>query len=693
MSRSLLIEIGTEELPPKALRALMEALVAGIQSGLAGVQLEHGAVRGFATPRRLAVRVAGLAERQPDIRIEKLGPAVSAAFTADGTPTPAAQGFARSCGLTDPAELLQIETDKGPRLCFRETRPGAATRDLIPELMQAALGALPIPRRMRWGASRVEFVRPVHWVVLLFGEEPIPAEILGVRAGNRTRGHRVHAPGELVLTSPESYEDTLRDAYVVADFSDRRDIIAAGVTALATHAGGTAVLDPALLDEVTALNEWPVPLLGCFEAHFLAVPREALVSSMQEHQKYFPVIAADGSLLPVFITVANIESGQPGLVVAGNERVIRPRFADAAFFYQTDLKTTLAARRERLRTIVYQDRLGTLYDKTARLARLCAFLAPQIGADSHHAIRSAELAKSDLVSAMVQEFGELQGVMGRYYARHDGEATEVAEALFEHYLPRHASDVLPATPAGIVLALADRLDTLTGIFGVGLEPTGSRDPFGLRRASIAILRILIECELDLDLKPLLVAAARGHEQLGEPEALANRVLAYILGRLRAFSEEQGISTEVFLSVSDLGVAKPLDLWRRMVAVEAFAKLPEAASLVATDKRIANLQQQQTLDGGTVDPALFETEAERALWGRLGATDLRLQELVSRSDYSAALDALRQLRDPVDQFFRDVMVMADDAALRCNRLRLLAALRARFIAIADLSQLAARTGAQ
>lgn len=693
MSRSLLIEVGTEELPPKALRSLMEALVAGIQSGLAGVQLEHGAVQGFATPRRLAVRVAGLVERQPDIRIEKLGPAVSAAFTTDGTPTSAAQGFARSCGLTDATELLHVETDKGPRLCFRETRPGAATRELIPELVQAALGALPIPRRMRWGASRVEFVRPMHWIVLLFGDEIITADILGVRVGNTTRGHRVHAPGQLVLTSPESYEAQLRDAYVVADFSARRDIIVAGVTALATRAGGTAVLDPGLLDEVTALNEWPVPLLGRFEAHFLAVPREALVSSMQEHQKYFPVIAADGALLPVFITVANIESGRPELVVAGNERVIRPRFADAAFFYQTDLKTTLAARRERLRTIVYQDRLGTLYDKTERLAQLCGFLAPQVGADSRHTIRSAELAKSDLVSAMVQEFGELQGTMGRYYARHDGEATEVAEALFEHYLPRHASDALPATPAGIALALADRLDTLTGIFGAGLEPTGSRDPFGLRRASIAILRIFIECELDLDLKPLLIAAARGHQQLGEPEVLANRVLVYVMGRLRAFSEEQGISTEAFLAVSDLGIARPLDLWRRMVAVEAFAKLPEAASLVATDKRIANLQQQQTLDGGSVDSALFEAEAEHALWERLGAVDLRLQDLVSRGDYSAALDVLRQLRDPVDRFFKDVMVMADDAALRRNRLQLLAALRTRFIGIADLSQLATRTGAQ
>lgn len=693
MSRSLLVEIGTEELPPKALRSLMEALVEEVGAGLADARLAHGGIQGFATPRRLAVRVAALAEQQPDIRTEKLGPAVSAAFAADGTPTPAAQGFARSCGLADPAELLHVETDKGPRLCFRETRPGAATRELIPELVRTALGSLPIPRRMRWGASRVEFVRPVHWVVLLYGDEPVAAEILGVAAGNRSRGHRVHAPEEFVLTSPESYEDQLRAARVIADFGARREIIASGVQALAAQAGGTAVLDPELLDEVTALNEWPVPLAGRFEERFLAVPREALTSSMQEHQKYFPVVAADGALLPVFITVANIESRRPEVVAAGNERVIRPRFADAAFFYQTDLKTTLAARRERLRTIVYQERLGTLHDKTERLARLCAFLAPQLGADRHHAMRAAELAKSDLVSAMVQEFGELQGIMGRYYARHDGEADAVAEALLEQYLPRHASDGLPSTPAGTALALADRLDTLTGIFGVGLEPTGSRDPFGLRRASIAILRILIERRHDLDLRPVLVAAAQGHPQFGPPEALAERVLTYIMGRLRAFGEEQGISPDAFLAVANLGIARPLDLWRRMAAVEAFARLPEAASLVATDKRIANLQQQRTSGSATLDPALFETAAEHNLCECLGAVDKQLQEALSRSDYGTALDTLRQLKDPVDRFFEDVLVMVEDAALRTNRLELLAALRARFMAIADLSQLAARAGAQ
>jgi glycyl-tRNA synthetase beta chain len=693
VSRSLLVEIGTEELPPKALRSLMEALVDGVASGLADARLENGGVQGFATPRRLAVRVTALAERQPDIRTEKLGPAVSAAFTADGAPSPAAQGFARSCGLADPAELLQVATDKGPRLCFRETRPGATAQELIPDLVHTALGNLPIPRRMRWGASRIEFVRPVHWVVLLYGEEPLRADILGIPAGNRTRGHRVHAPSELVLTSADRYESQLREAHVIADFSARREAIAAGVKALAARAGGTAILDPELLDEVTALNEWPVPLVGRFEEHFLAVPREALISSMQEHQKYFPVVAADGALLPVFITVANIDSRRPDLVVAGNERVIRPRFADAAFFYQTDLKTTLAARRERLRTIVYQERLGTLHDKTERLTRLCALLAPQLGADSRHAVRAGELAKSDLVSAMVQEFGELQGTMGRYYARHDGEADAVAEALFEQYLPRHASDTLPVTPAGVTLALADRLDTLTGIFGVGLEPTGSRDPFGLRRASIAILRILIERRLDLDLAPLLVAAAQGHPQFGPPEPLAERVLRYVMGRLRAFSEEQGISPEVFLAVSELGITRPLDLWRRMAAVEAFAQRPEAGSLVATDKRIANLQQQRTRAGPGVDPALFETEAEHALWESLAAVDGRLQESLPRGDYGAALDALRQLGGPVDRFFQDVLVMAEDAALRANRLELLATLRARFMAIADISQLAVRAGVQ
>jgi len=689
MTRPLLVEIGTEELPPKALGGLSEALVAGLRDGLAEARLEHGRLRGFATPRRLAVRIDALAERQPEAHIERLGPAISAAFDANGKPTPAALGFARSCSLEDPGQLEQVATDKGPRLCFRELRPGARTADLLPELIARALHALPIPRRMRWGASRVEFVRPIHWVVLLFGAEVVAAEILGVRSGRTTRGHRVHAPSELTLTSPESYEKQLHDAFVIADFAVRREAIRERAQALAASAGGRALIDADLLDEVTALNEWPVPLLGRFDEHFLAVPREALISSMQGHQKYFPVATADGALLPLFIAVANIESRQAELVIAGNERVIRPRFADASFFYTTDLKTSLAARRDRLRAIVYQQQLGSLFDKTERTARLAARLASLVGADPSSAVRAAELSKSDLVSAMVGEFGELQGTMGRYYARHDGESEAVAAALFEQYLPRHAADDLPATPVGIALALADRLDTLAGIFSIGEEPTGSRDPFGLRRASIGVLRTLIERNLDLDLLDLLAEAAGLQPGCAQPGVTARSVFGYLLGRLRSLGEEQGIAAEFFLAVAGLGVTSPLDFWRRMVAVHAFARDPDAASLIATDKRIANLLQQQGTVDGRVDPHRFVAATEQALWEAMSSTSGEVRDHVARRDYPAALRALGNLRSPVERFFTEVLVMAEDSGLRRNRVALLAQLRELFSLIADLSQLAAR----
>jgi len=692
MTRALLIEIGTEELPPKALRTLSEALVSGLATGLAEVGLEHGAIAGFASPRRLAVRIDALAEHQPEVHVEKLGPAVSAAFT-DGKPTAAALGFARSCGLQDPAQLEPVATEKGMRLCFRSSRPGLATAELLPTLVTQALQGLPIPRRMRWGSSRVEFVRPLHWVVLLFGTEVVEAEILGVRSGRMTRGHRVHAPGEFALTSPQTYEEQMHNAHVLVDFAARREVIRQGAERLAANAGGTALIDPELLDEVTALNEWPVPLLGRFDEHFLTVPPEALISSMQGHQKYFPVATTDGALLPMFITVANLDSRQPEVVVAGNERVIRPRFADAAFFYTTDLRTKLATRSDQLRAVVYQQRLGSLFDKTVRMADLAQQLAPLCGADPRHAARAAELAKSDLVSAMVGEFGELQGIMGRYYARHDGEPEEVATALFEHYLPRHAGDELPTTPTGIAVALADRLDTLAGIFSIGEEPTGSRDPFGLRRASIGLLRILIERDLEVDLLDLLEAAARAQPGCTQPEAVARQVFEYMLGRLRGLAEEQGMMPEAFFAVSGLGITSPLDLWQRMAATDAFVRDPGAASLIATDKRIANLLQQQAGAGvAGVRPELFATEAERQLWTTLGRSGRAVEERVNARDYPGALAALAELRAPVEQFFADVLVMAEDAAVRSNRLGLLAALRQTFSTIADLSQLASRVGA-
>ena len=692
MTRSLLVEIGTEELPPKALHGLGEALAAGLREGLGEARLEHAAIRNFATPRRLAVRVEALAERQPDTRIEKLGPALGAAYDDDGAPTSAALGFARSCGLSDPAQLERIDTDKGPRLCFRALQAGAESAALLPGLITRALQDLPIPRRMRWGARRVEFVRPVHWVVLLLGDQVVEVDILGVRSGRHTRGHRVHAPQEFVLTSPESYEKQLEEAFVIADFSARRQRIREGVEALAAAAGGRALIDPELLDEVTALNEWPVPLLGRFDAHFLEVPREALISSMQNHQKYFPVASADHHLLPLFITVANIDSRQPESVIAGNERVIRPRFADAAFFYATDRKTSLADRRQELRGIVYQHQLGSLFDKTERVAALAATLAPLVGADAATTTRAAALAKSDLVSAMVGEFAELQGVMGRYYAAHDGEPAAVAEALFEQYLPRHAGDSLPVTPAGVALALADRIDTLAGIFSVGEEPSGSRDPFGLRRAAIAVLRILIERAVEVDLLALFAQSAARQPGGTDPDAVARRVFDYVIGRLRGLGEEQGMPPEALLAVIELGIHDPLDLWRRMEAVNTFIEHPDAASLIATDKRIANLLQRAP-PPAAVDRERLTAPAESALWECLQETERQVATRISERDYRGALEALRTLRAPVDRFFEEVLVMAEDADLRNNRLALLGALRRTFIVIADLSRLAARVGAQ
>ncbi len=694
MTQTLLVEIGTEELPPKALRELSEAFAAGLRAGLQGARLTHGDMRCFATPRRLAVRIEGLTERQPDTELEKLGPTLSAAYDQEGKPTPAALGFARGCGLDDPTQLESVESDRGPRLCFRSVQPGVDTVALLPGLITKSLQELPIPRRMRWGASRVEFVRPVHWVLLLLGDRVIEADMLGVRSGRYTRGHRVHAPEEFALTSPEAYEEALEKAFVVADFETRRQRIRAGVEALAERAGGVALIAPELLDEVTALNEWPMPLLGRFDEHFLEVPREALISSMQGHQKYFPVAAAhDGSaLLPRFITVANIDSREPAQVVAGNERVIRPRFADAAFFYHSDRKTSLAQQRPALRAIVYQRQLGSLFDKTERVAKLTERLAPMVGADAATAVRAAELAKSDLVTAMVQEFGELQGVMGRYYATHDGEPSAVAEALFEQYLPRHAGDALPASATGIALALGDRIDTLAGIFSVGQEPTGSRDPFGLRRAAIAVLRILIERNLDIDLLALLEHAAAQQPGCEEPNAVARRVFDYVIARLRALGEEEGLATESFLAVVELGIHSPRDLWRRMAALHSFITHPSAASLIATDKRIANLLQR-TEAPTAIDTQHLRATAEVALWDCLQTTDARVRDQVDDRNYPAALEALSALQAPVDRFFEEVLVMVDEPALRNNRLALLGALRRTFSTIADLSRLAARIGAR
>ncbi|MEH6617720.1 MAG: glycine--tRNA ligase subunit beta, partial [Porticoccus sp.] len=554
MSADFLVEIGTEELPPKALLTLSNAFRDEILSRLKAEQLVFGEVQTFAAPRRLAVMIKALDEQTPTKEVVAWGPPIKVALDADGNPTRAAEAFAKKNGISLDELANKVENDgKQDKLCHRATEPGRATTDLVGPIVEAALAGLPIPKRMRWGANREEFVRPVHWIVMLLGSHVVNTQVMGLTAGNTSRGHRFHSNGEIVIQSPTSYQDDLRSAYVITDFSERRELIRQGVIAAAEKSGGIAVISDALLNEVTALNEWPVPLLGSFEERFLAVPAEALVSSMAEHQKYFHVVDSNSQLLPMFITVANIESKDPAQVINGNERVIRPRLADAAFFYETDQKTTLEARRESLKNIVFQAKLGSIFDKTERVANLAELLAPMTGAEPSLARRAAELSKSDLVSEMVGEFDDLQGTMGRYYATNDGEHAEVAEALFEQYLPRFAGDSIPTTPTGATLALADRLDTLVGIFAIGQPPTGSKDPFALRRASLGVLRIIVERGIDLDLQEVLSDATAQHTGLDlKSDAIENtvkQVLTYMIERFRAWYEDENIPTEVFQAVA------------------------------------------------------------------------------------------------------------------------------------------------
>ena len=685
----LLFELGTEELPPGSLRALGEALRAEVCARLDEQRIAHGAAQWFASPRRLAVLVSGVASLQDDAVIEKLGPQVSAAFDASGKATGAALGFARGCGV-DVSELGRAQGDKGERLAFRQTMPGQPTASLLPALIESALSALPIAKRMRWGARRDEFVRPVQWVVLLLGSTVVTGTVLGLEAGRTTRGHRVHGESSIALANAAEYAQTLRTrGFVIADHEERLAEVARQVEAAAQAAGGQAELDPALLEEVCSLVEWPCALAGRFEERFLEVPAEALVSSMKGHQKFFPVRDAAGALLPCFVTVANIESRDPAQVVAGNQRVIRPRLSDAAFFYAQDRQTTLAARRERLRSVVFQTDLGSVWDKTERVASLAGHIGAQLGADAALCRRAGELSKSDLVSEMVLEFDELQGTMGRYYALNDGEPAAVAEALVEQYLPRQSGGALPQTEVGAALAIADRLDTLVGIFGIGQPPTGSKDPFALRRAALGVLRIIVERELPLDLQPLLEAAAAAHRNLPRGASVVADVRDYMLERFRAWYADAGLRVECVMAVQARGVTAPLDVDRRVRAVSAFSALPEAATLAAANKRVANILQKQA-EGSvpvSVDPALFQDAAESALAAALESAIDACAPLLARGDYSAALIRLAELRAPVDDFFGQVLVMSEDTALRNNRMALLARLRAAFLAVADISALA------
>jgi glycyl-tRNA synthetase beta chain len=687
-TQDFLVELGTEELPPKALKPLSEAFTQGIQRGLEDAGISFGKVEAFAAPRRLAVRVRNLGDAQPDKPVEKRGPAVKAAFDDSGNPTRALTGFATSLGIT-PDQLDTMETDKGAWVVYRTIEKGRPTVDLLPELVDQSLAALPIPKRMRWGAHRIEFVRPVHWAIMLFGNKVIDTTLMGLTPGNKTRGHRFHCPKSLIVPTPGDYEVVLKqEGYVIADFAERRELIRRGVTAIARkEAGGEAVIDENLLDEVTALNEWPVPLMGRFEERFLEVPAEALISSMKEHQKYFHVVSGDGKMLPLFITVANLESKDPSQVISGNEKVIRPRLSDAAFFYETDRKTRLEDRINRLKPIVFQEKLGSVYDKSVRVAALAEKIAGAINSDPTLAKRATMLAKTDLVTEMVLEFTDLQGIMGEYYAVNDGENPDVASALNEQYMPRFAGDDLPQTLTGCAVAIADRLDSLVGLFGINQPPSGTRDPFALRRASLGVLRIIIERELPLDLQTCCEWAEENFTVLTEQNT-ASTVVDYMLERFRAHYEEQGINAEVYLAVHARRPTQPLDFDRRVKAVESFRQLPEAQALAGANKRVSNILTKQGGDsiGETVDDSLLQDAAEKILAEQIRQQADIVIPLFEKGDYAAALSSLASLREPVDNFFDEVMVMAEDDATRNNRLAMLNSLRNLFLRVADISVL-------
>ncbi len=685
--KDLLIEIGTEELPPKALKRLATAFAEQLHAGLVKKDLNHGTYRWFATPRRLAVVVNDLVTEQEDRQIQRRGPALAAAYDKDGKPTKAAEGFARSCGVAVD-ELEQQETDKGSWLSYRATETGSACTDLLEEIIGTALGRLPIPKRMRWGSGDAEFVRPVHWVVVLFGEDTVACTVLDVQAGRSSYGHRFHHPQAIELSSPLEYSGKLeKEGKVIVDYEQRQKRIREAVLSCAKEKGGTAVIDPALLEEVTALVEWPAIISGNFDKRFLELPNEVLIASMQEHQKYFPIKGDDGQLQACFITVANIDSSAPAEITKGNERVILPRLSDAAFFWQRDIAKSLVDYQAGLKEIVYQKKLGSLYDKSQRVMKIAAHLADELAVDRNKVQRAAALAKCDLLSHMVAEFPELQGTMGRYYALNDGEDVDVARALEEQYLPRFAGDALPGHAVGQVLALADKLDTLLAIFAIGQVPTGDKDPFALRRAAIGCLRIIIECELDIDLLACLHKAAKNIDTSAPVNKVVASVFDFMMERLRHYYVDINIPNDIFEAVLALGPLRPLDFHHRIQAVMNFTTLAESENLAAANKRIKNILKQNQLDiASDINTDLLLEPAEKLLVCALNEITNTVQPLLGNNDYANTLIHLAQLRRPIDDFFDEVMVMCDDEAIKLNRLTLLNRINALFTATADISKL-------
>lgn len=683
----LLIEIGTEELPPKALNKLSNAFTKGVVDGLKKAGFEINAVESFAAPRRLAVLIKSISASQPDREVERKGPNLKAAFDAEGKPTKAVMGFAKSCGV-EVSDLQQQDTDKGAWLVFKATEKGQALSAIIENIINQSLAKLPIPKRMRWGSNDMEFVRPVHWVVLMHGDKVIDAQVMGLKTAATTLGHRFHSTGKLTLKSASEYKETLlNQGFVIADFEERKQKIKQQVIDAGKSLKGEAVLDEDLLDEVTALNEWPIAVAGEFEEKFLAVPAEALIKTMQDNQKYFPVRDAAGELKNYFITISNIDSKTPEKVKAGNERVVRPRLADAMFFWNQDQKQPLEAFNGALEKVVFQAKLGTVADKTRRVAQLAETIAIQLGANVDYVKRAALLSKCDLMTDMVGEFASLQGVMGKRYAQIAGEPADVASALDEQYMPRGASDDTASTATGQILSISDKLDTLVGIFSIGQKPTGEKDPYALRRASLGVLRTIIERQLDLDLKQLISASATLLADKVDASKVEQEVFDYIIERLRAYYLDRGITTDVFEAVSALSPSRPLDFDKRIKAVTAFSVLAEAESLAAANKRVGNILKKS--DSGStqsVDERLLTEDAEKQLYKALTTLSKVVEPMFDQGDYETALSKLSSLRDPVDAFFDTVMVMADDEAVKNNRIALLNSMNQLFLRAADLSRL-------
>ena len=685
-AENLLVEIGTEELPPKSLRKLAEAFAANLTAELESLELAHQGVSWYASPRRLGLQVKALDAKQQDKEVEKRGPATKAAFDAEGNPTKAAMGWARGCGI-EVKDAQTLETDKGAWLLHIAKVAGQETKLLMADAISKALAKLPIPKPMRWGANKTQFIRPVHTVTILLGSELIEGEILGKQVSNQLQGHRFHHPEKISINHADDVFDVLKSAYVIADYEQRKAQIRAQIEDAAKAVNAVVAMDEDLLEEVTSLVEWPVTLTATFEEAFLDVPAEALIYTMKDDQKYFPLLDQNGKLLNKFLFVSNIESKDPSVVISGNEKVVRPRLADAQFFFETDKKKTLESRLESLDSVLFQKQLGTLKDKSQRISELAGYIAEQLGADKALAARAGLLSKTDLMTEMVMEFTDVQGVMGMHYARHDGEAEDVAVAQNEQYMPRFAGDNLPTSLISCAVAIADKFDTLVGIFGIGQAPKGDKDPFALRRAAIGALRIMVEKQLPLDILDLV---AKSQTLFGEKLTNLNvstDVFEFMLGRFRAWYQDEDIEVDVIQAVLARRPTKPVDFDRRVKAVSHFRTLDAAESLAAANKRVSNILAKNNITTqGDVEQSLLSDDAEKVLASQVAKFATDLAPLYSDGNYQEALSQLAGIRDSVDNFFDNVMVMADDEAVKQNRLALLSQLSGLFLEIADISVL-------